>query len=114
MDQSGAVIHLDEDGDAKHEAILRNIANLIEDLGGDLRIELVAHGPGISIALSEHSLVEHVRSLIDRGVVIVACENTLLIKNIDRSRLTQGVQTVPSGMGELVRKQQEGWAYVRP
>lgn len=114
MDQFGTVIHLNEDGDAKHEAVLRNIANLIDDFGGELGIELVAHGPGIRITLADHPLAENVRSLMSRGVFVTACENTLTTKNIDRSKLIQGVETVPSGVGELVRKQQKGWAYVRP
>jgi intracellular sulfur oxidation DsrE/DsrF family protein len=47
-------------------------------------------------------------------VVVAACENTLEMKGIGRDRLAAGVVTVPSGIGELVRKQQQGWAYVRP
>lgn len=52
--------------------------------------------------------------LISRGVMVAACENTLEANGIDRDRLAAGVVTVLSGIGELVRKQQEGWAYVRP
>jgi intracellular sulfur oxidation DsrE/DsrF family protein len=43
----------------------------------------------------------------DQGVVAHPDE-------IDRSMLAEGVTTVRSGIGELVRRQREGWAYVRP
>jgi intracellular sulfur oxidation DsrE/DsrF family protein len=110
----GAVVHLDEDGEAKYQAVLRNVGNLITDLGAETSVELVAHGPGIGLCLIDSPQAEDLQELIGRGVVVAACENTLEMKGIGRDRLAAGVVTVPSGIGELVRKQQQGWAYVRP
>jgi intracellular sulfur oxidation DsrE/DsrF family protein len=110
----GVVVHLDEDGDAKHQAVLRNIGNLVTDLGDQTTVELVAHGPGIGLCLADSPESEGLQELIGRGVVVAVCENTLEMKGIGADRLAAGVVTVPSGIGELVRKQQHGWAYVRP
>jgi intracellular sulfur oxidation DsrE/DsrF family protein len=111
----GAVVHLDEEGDAKHQAVLRNVGNLVADLGDCTAVELVAHGPGIGLCLTDSPQAEDLQGLIARGVVVVAaCENTLEMKGIGHDRLAPGVVTVPSGIGELVLKQQQGWAYVRP
>ena len=112
--EGGVVVHLDEEGADKYRAVLRNVGNLLADLGDQARVELVAHGPGIGLCLADSSLAEDLHDLIGRGVVVAACENTLEMKGIARERLAAGVVTVPSGMGELVRKQQKGWAYVRP
>lgn len=112
--EGGVVVHLDEDGDDKYRAVLRNVGNLVTDLGDQVRVELVAHGPGIGLCLDDSSLAEDLQDLIGRGVVVAACENTLEMKGIALEHLAAGVVTVPSGMGELVRKQQNGWAYVRP
>ena len=112
--QGGVVVHLDEGGDDKYRAVLRNVGNLVADLGEQARVELVAHGPGIGLCLTDSSFTEDLQDLIGQGVVVAACENTLEMKGIARERLAAGVVTVPSGMGELVRKQQKGWAYVRP
>ncbi len=110
----GVVVHLDEEGEDKYRTVLRNVGNLVTDLGDQATVELVAHGPGIGVCLTDSSLAQDLQDLIGRGVVVAACENTLEMKSIDRERLAAGVVTVPSGMGELVRKQQQGWAYVRP
>lgn len=114
MTEHGAVIHLDEEGDAKHEAVLRNIAHLLDDVGGGAEVELVAHGPGITVCLSDDPSAEAVQQLIARGVVVAACENTMARQSIDRARLAPGVVTVRSGVSEVIRKQWEGWAYVKP
>ncbi len=112
--ERGVVVHLDEDGEDKHRALLRNVGNLVRDLGDQTTVELVAHGPGIALCLADSVLAEELQALIARGVVAAACENTLTTKGIARERLAAGVATVPSGVGELVRKQWQGWAYVRP
>lgn len=110
----GVVVHLDEAGEAKHESVTRNVANLLADLGEPAEVELVAHGPGVELCLAESPQTEAVRALIARGVVVAVCENTLRAMSIDARRLAPGVVTVPSGVGELVRKQRQGWAYIRP
>lgn len=114
MTERGAVVHLDEEGDAKHEAVLRNIAHLLDDLGEEAVVELVAHGPGIGVCLSEHQLADTVQQLMARGLVVAACENTMARQSIDMSRLAAGVITVHSGVAEVLNKQWDGWAYVKP
>lgn len=110
----GVVVHLDESDEVKHEALVRNVGNLVDDVGDDVTVEVVVHGPGIGFCLSDSPDAGAVQSLLQRGVVVAACENTLHMKEIDRASLAPGVVTVASGVGELVRKQHEGWAYVRP
>lgn len=110
----GVVFHLDEDGSDKHEAFVRNVANLLDYLEEDATIELVAHGPGIGICLADSPQAEAVRALVERGVLVAACENTLRARSIGLDQLAVGVTTVPAGIGELVRRQRQGWAYVRP
>lgn len=81
---------------------------------GVIQVELVTHGPGIGLCLPGSASAEAVQALMARGVAVAACENTLRSQDMDRGRLAEGVVTVPSGIGELVRKQHQGWAYLRP
>lgn len=112
--KAGVVIHLNEAGEEKHSVVLRNVSNLLDEMGPDLEIELVVHGPGIFVALRDSPLSRSLSDLISRGVLVAACENTLRQKNISQDSLAEGVQTVPAGIAELVRRQQQGWAYLRP
>ncbi len=111
---TGVVIHLDEDAPAKHEAVLRNITNLLHEVTEDTPVELVAHGPGVGVLLSSNPHASGVRDLHSRGVRFVACANTLAQMAITPARLVDGVSVAPSGVGRLVRRQQQGWAYLRP
>lgn len=112
--QDGAVVQVDEGGQQKHAAVLRNVGNLLDDFDGALTVELVAHGEGIELCLAEGPLAGTVQGLIARGVTVAACEHSLEASGIDRAQLVAGVVTVPAGIGEVVRRQQGGWAYVRP
>jgi intracellular sulfur oxidation DsrE/DsrF family protein len=111
---NGVVVHLDEADTDKQQAVLRNVGNLLDEMGPDLRVELVAHGPGISVCLTDSPHAATVTALIGRSVTVAACGNTMRMKHIEADRLADGVVTVASGLAELVRKQQDGWAYVRP
>jgi len=55
-----------------------------------------------------------VGELIKEGIAVLACQNTLTRKQISPERLLPEVRMVTSGLGEIIRRQQEGWAYVRP
>lgn len=109
------VVHLDESSPEKHQEVLRNITNLLNDLGPEqTQVELVTHGPGIDLLLQGSSFAEQVRQLQDRGVVMAVCHNTLRGRSIPEERVLPGATVVPAGIGELVRRQREGWQYVRP
>ena len=111
---SGVVVHLDEAEPDKHASVLRNIGNLLDELGDGTEIELVVHGPGLAAAITDSPHAARVRELLSRGVSVAACANTMREKHVSADALIEGVHVVPAGIAELVRKQREGWAYVRP
>jgi predicted peroxiredoxin len=48
------------------------------------------------------------------GVKVVACENTMKGQKLTRADMLNGIGYVPAGVVELMSRQQQGWAYVRP
>ncbi len=93
---------------------LKNISNLQSALGANTQIELVAHGSGISILLEGKTTQKaKIAELAASGVLFKACENTIRERKIDRSTLLQQSGTVPSGVAEVVLKQEAGWAYLK-
>jgi intracellular sulfur oxidation DsrE/DsrF family protein len=110
----GAVIHVSDADPERHRTVLRNVRNLREDMPG-LPIEVVLHGEAVALAVQGlSSLPDEVGALQQQGVVLAVCQNTLRQKKIAESSLLPGMMLVPSGQGELVRKQLEGYAYVKP
>jgi intracellular sulfur oxidation DsrE/DsrF family protein len=43
-----------------------------------------------------------------------ACENTMHNAKLAKADMLNGIGYVPSGVVELMQKQQQGWAYLRP
>ena len=93
---------------------LKNISNLQTALGSNTQIELVAHGAGISILVDGKTTQKaKIAELAATGVLFKACENTIRERKIDRSTILTQVGTVPSGVAEVVLKQEAGWAYLK-
>jgi intracellular sulfur oxidation DsrE/DsrF family protein len=93
---------------------LKNISNLQTALGPNTQIELVAHGAGISILVDGKTTQKaKIAELAATGVLFKACENTIRERKIDRSTILTQVGTVPSGVAEVVLKQEAGWAYLK-
>lgn len=111
-----AVYQLNSGDDGVIRATLRNMKNALHDprLEGKLKLELVAHSGGIAVYLKKNDYGSLLKALAKQGVILAACENTLKEKKIDRSELLPFVSLVPSGNGELIIRQQQGWAIIHP
>ncbi|MBZ5632695.1 MAG: DsrE family protein [Acidobacteriia bacterium] len=48
-----------------------------------------------------------------QGVKLTACRNSMRDRNITTEDLFPFASTVDSGVAELVRKQEAGWAYIK-
>jgi intracellular sulfur oxidation DsrE/DsrF family protein len=108
---AGVVVHLAEGDPDRQHAVLVNVRNLGQALGHSVPVELVAHGPGVSLLTGETGLSE---DLMAGGVATLACENTMRSRELESDDLVIGVATVDSGVAHLARRQLEGWAYLRP
>lgn len=96
-----------------HNALMRQLSN-IQKLAPGTKLEVVCHGPGLSILVKEKSLVQDkIASLAAQKVDFVACEFTMSQKNISRAQLVDACRTVPGGILEIVDKQDKGWSYIK-
>lgn len=108
------VWHLSDGGGDVHEHFLRSLTNLLTDLRAEgVQVEVVTQGPGLDLLLKDGVCTAAVGDLQGRGVVFVACENTLRGRQLALDDLLAGVPSVTSAVGHLVRRQAEGWSYLR-
>ncbi|WP_170311715.1 DsrE family protein [Pedobacter nototheniae] len=104
-------------GDEKHIAgTLRNIKNAMNDprLKDKLEVELIAFSDGVAVYFKTGKFKEQLEELRNRGVVLAQCENTIRERKIEKSELFDFISYVPSGNGEIIIRQQQGWAIVHP
>jgi intracellular sulfur oxidation DsrE/DsrF family protein len=116
MEKYRVVVHIDESARSRGNLALKNIENLFADLGEEnVEVELVANGEGITALLKTPNLHgEQIANLAAKGVRFVACANSLRQMGLTQNALLDLVEVVPAGVGELVRKQAQGWVYIRP
>ena len=97
------------------EAILNNVENVQKAFGKEsTEIEVVAHGKGLGLLKKTNTgLKERISSIMSSQVRFAACENTMRRMKITKEDLLPGVGTVDSGVAEVVRKQEEGWSYIK-
>jgi uncharacterized protein len=109
-----AIFAVSDDSPQKWNLTLGNIANAIEGLGADgAEIELVVYGPGIAMLKKDSPVTERLAAAVKAGVRVVACQNSMRGFKLAQADLAPGVDVVPSGVVELIRRQHAGYAYVR-
>lgn len=111
-----AIYQLDVNDPKRIEKAIRNINNALNDprLAGKLTIELVAFSGGTDAFLKGSKYEQDLIALVERGVIVAQCNNTLKERKITREDLYDFIAIVPSGNGELILRQAEGWAIVKP
>lgn len=101
----------------------RAIGNIRNHLAADpkARIVVVTHGLGIDFLLQgatnqmDQPFAGSIADLANKGVEFRVCNNTLVSRKIDASRLAMEASVVPSGVAEVARLQaREGFVYLRP
>lgn len=98
----------------KWNLTLNNARNIQADLKGKVEIEIVAYGPGIGILKADALVANRVIDAMATGIQVVACENTMTNQKITKEDMIGGIGYVQAGVVEIMRKQQAGWAYIRP
>lgn len=76
-------------------------------------VEVLSYGPSIPILAKGSPVAKEIADLEKQGVHFVACGNAMRAHHIAEADLLPGVTSVPSGVVELVRKQEAGYIYVK-
>lgn len=111
-----ALYILNNSDEKKIKGTLRNINNALEDprLKGKLEVELVAFGDGVDIFKKSSHYDTLLTNLQKKGVLLAQCENTIRERKISKDDLWPFISYVPSGNGEIIIRQYQGWATVHP
>ena len=127
------VYHINYDDPKKQAGALRNIQNHINAVGAEnLDLKVVLHGNGLALLLEPDSLdklkkfkhanaddkmTAKVSDLKGQGVAFNVCANTVRGRKVDVESDLYDVDKadiVPSGVAEVAKLQQEGYAYIKP
>ncbi|MFZ6746677.1 DsrE family protein [Undibacterium sp. JH2W] len=114
--QKTKVVFQVSDGDSrKWDLALNNIKNVIKDMGRDnIEVEVVAYGPGIDMFKFESPAASRIEEVIKMGAHVVICENTMRAQKISKADMLENLGYVEAGVSQLIKRQQQGYAYIRP
>jgi intracellular sulfur oxidation DsrE/DsrF family protein len=111
----GVVIQISENNPATWNLALNNAKNLQQALGAkNVDVEIVAYGPGINMLKFDSEVAPRIKEASASGVAVRACGNTMKGQKLTEKDLEPSVKVVPAGVIEIMNKQREGWAYIKP
>ena len=113
--RSRVVIQVSDGETTKWNLALNNAHNIQAELGAaNVDIEIVAYGPGIGMLKLDSPLATAVGEAAAASMKIFACENTMRAQHLSRSDMLDGIGYVSAGVVEIMKRQQQGWSYLRP
>lgn len=96
-----------------HKSILKQLHHLKAGWGDSVQIDVVCHGQGIEFIKQQSPFSLHIKQLAKLGITFVACENTMLEKNITKEQINTIALFTKMGIGYIVTKQEDGWSYIK-
>ena len=109
-----AVFQVTDNDPARWNMILNNMTNLRDGVGSEgVEIELVAYGPGIGMLKADSPVKARIADALKNGVIVNGCQNTMTNMKLTSADMLPDITYVPAGVVEVMRKQQQGWAYIR-
>jgi hypothetical protein len=79
------------------------------------KVEAVFFGQSLAMITKERSVVADAITKLaaNKNVSFKVCTVSMKAHNVDISQLVPGVQTIPDGIYEIIKKQQQGWGYIK-
>jgi intracellular sulfur oxidation DsrE/DsrF family protein len=109
------VLQVSDADPAKWNLALNNARNIQQDLGKDkVDVEIVAYGPGLGMLKAESKVADRLAQALDSNVGLMACENTMRNTKVKRDDMYGGISYVDAGVVHIMKRQREGWSYIRP
>jgi len=106
---------LSEADDTSWSSLVVHVNNTMKALADDggSQVEVVFWGPGLEmLKKTNSSYEERLKQLAEHGVKLLACKNAMKNRKVTTEDLFPFAGQVDSGIAEIVRKQEAGWAYI--
>ena len=101
-------------GDTAQQRVLFNQLNNVLAEASDAKIEVVFHSQSVYALLKDTGYFKtQINALYKKGIVFAVCNNSLKKRNIDAGRVIPEAIIVPVAILEIVKKQEEGRAYIK-
>jgi len=118
MDKFKVLFHINEN--EKWKVALGNISSFISDAGVE-NAEVIVVANGFAVyGYTDSEKLSVIEQLTAAGVKFIACRNSLTsmcqegVACVREDLLPPFVTIVPAGITEIIKRQQDGFAYIKP
>jgi intracellular sulfur oxidation DsrE/DsrF family protein len=109
------VLQVSDDNPKTWNQALNVIENVQQAYGKqNVDVELVAFGFGLGILKLDSVAGGRVQDAVASGAKIRACEVTMRRQKLTQADMLPNIGYVPAGVVEIITKQGQGWAVIRP
>ena len=106
------VFQLSSNDTLVHKSLVKQLNNLLTAIN-NVEIEVITHGPGVTMLQENSAVKNNLEKLEKRGVKFLVCRNTLNEKKIDPKTLLPISSIIPAGLAHIIVRQSEGWSYIK-
>ena len=92
--------------------LFSQLKNILIELPDSL-IEVATHSSATSLVLSSGGFEENIIETTSANLKFLACSNSMRGFNASASDLAKGVEIVNSTLAHIVKRQSEGWIYIK-
>ena len=108
------VIQLNTADTSAWSSTIGNIKNLQKLWPNNIIVEVVVHGKALDLLVAAKThLANEIIEMSKTNVQFSACENSMRKHRIEKADLLTIANTVPSGVAEVILKQEAGWSYLK-
>jgi intracellular sulfur oxidation DsrE/DsrF family protein len=113
--KQGVVIQVSDADPKTWNQALNVVRNVQQDYGKDkVDVEVVVFGNGIGLLQFDSPLANRIEDTLAAGAKVTMCENTMRGRKVTRNHMLPRIGYVKAGVIEIIEKQQQGWAVIRP
>lgn len=108
------IFHIDES--EKWLTVISNVLNLRKGIDVEnAEIEILANSKSVEIfKKTEEEYFHQLKNIHDLGIKIYACKNSMNSLHLKPEDIYDFIEIVPIGVLELIEKQNQGFAYIKP
>jgi intracellular sulfur oxidation DsrE/DsrF family protein len=114
-EKEGVVIQVSDDDPKTWNQALNVVRNIQAERGKDnVKVEVVVFGNGIGLLKAESPLANRIDETLASGADVVMCQNTMRGRKVTEKDMHPKIGYVKAGVIEIIDRQKQGWAVVRP
>ena len=107
------VFQVTTDDTLAHKALMKQLTN-ITSVEPAVRIEVICHGPGLTlIQKSKSTQKEKIAAFASEGVSFKACEFSMSERKVPKDDILEAAGYVRAGIVHIADLQRKGWSYIK-